>query len=113
MLPSLDSCQKRFLWIHKEIDHAPHPDIGLVLQVGDAEKFPLALGFGSLDPFFFFFSESASRVHVSQQQRRIEATRDLYDLNLLAKLMVLLRQVLFNLVIGASAEEILISGRSC
>ena len=28
-----------------------HPDIGLELQVGDAEKFPQALGFENLDPF--------------------------------------------------------------
>ena len=26
-------------------------------QVGDAEKFPLVLGFESLDPFFFFQSQ--------------------------------------------------------
>ena len=57
---SLDSCQKRFLWTHKGVDLAPHPVVGLVLQVGDAEKFPQALGFESLDPFY---SESASRVH--------------------------------------------------
>ena len=31
---------------------APHPVVGLVLQVGDAKKFPQALGFQSLDPFF-------------------------------------------------------------
>ena len=84
MLPSLDSCQKRFLWIHKEIDHAPHPDIGLVLQVGDAEKFPLALGFGSLDPFFFFFFQS--------QQA-----------GLLEKLMVMHSQILFSLAVVAIA----------
>ena len=30
----------------------PHPVIGLVLQVGNVEKFPQALGFKSLDPFF-------------------------------------------------------------
>ena len=50
--PYLDSCQKRFLWTHKEVDLAPHPVIGLVLQVGAAEKFPHARGFKSLDPFF-------------------------------------------------------------
>ena len=50
--PSLDSCQKRFLWTHKEVDLAPRPVVGLVLQVGDAEKLPHALGFESLDPFF-------------------------------------------------------------
>ena len=31
------SCQKRFLWAHKAADLAPHPVVGLVLQVGDAE----------------------------------------------------------------------------
>ena len=36
--PCLDSCQKRFLWTHKEVDLALHPVIGLVLKVGDAEK---------------------------------------------------------------------------
>ena len=50
--PSLDSCQKRFLWTHREVDFAPHPVVSLVLQVGDTEKFPQALGFQSLDPFF-------------------------------------------------------------
>ena len=50
--PSLDSCQKRFLWTHNEADRALHPVIGLVLQVGDAEKFPYAFGFESLDLIF-------------------------------------------------------------
>ena len=49
--PSFDSYHKRFLWTHKEVDLAPHPVIGLVLQVGDAETFPQAIGFKSLDPF--------------------------------------------------------------
>ena len=30
---SLGSRQKRFLWTHKEADLAPHPVVGLVLQV--------------------------------------------------------------------------------
>ena len=50
--PSLDSCQKRFLWIRKEVHLAPHPVVGLVYQVGDAEKIPQTFGFKSLDPFF-------------------------------------------------------------
>ena len=50
--PSLDSCQKRFLWTHKEADLALHPVVGLVLKAGYAEKFFQALGFKSLDPFF-------------------------------------------------------------
>ena len=43
--PSLDGCQKRFLRTHKEVDLASHPVIGLVLQVGDMERFLRALGF--------------------------------------------------------------------
>ena len=34
---SLGSCQKRFLWTNKEVNLALHLDVGLVLQVGDAE----------------------------------------------------------------------------
>ena len=56
--PSHDSCQNRFLWTHKGVDLAPHPVVGLVLHVGDAEtKFPQALGFKSLDPIFFRVSK--------------------------------------------------------
>ena len=49
---SLDSCQKRFLWTHKEVELPQHPVVGLVLQVGNWEKFPHALSFESLDSFF-------------------------------------------------------------
>ena len=48
----LSSCQTRILWTHKEVDLAPHPALDLILKVGDAEKFPQALCFESLDPFF-------------------------------------------------------------
>ena len=41
-----------FLWTHKEFDLAPHPVVGLLLQVGVAEKFPHVVGFESLDSFF-------------------------------------------------------------
>ena len=54
--PSLDSCQKRFLWAHKEVDLTPQTVVGFVLQVGDMEILP-ALGFESLDPFFFRVSK--------------------------------------------------------
>ena len=37
---------------HKEVDLAPHPVVGHVLQVVDAEKFPQAFSFESLDPLF-------------------------------------------------------------
>ena len=46
---SVGSCQKRSVWTHKEVDLAPHPVVGLVLQVGVAEKFPQALGSEGLD----------------------------------------------------------------
>ena len=44
-LLSLDSYQKRFMWTHKEVDRAPHLVSDLALQIGDAEKFPRALGY--------------------------------------------------------------------
>ena len=50
--PSLHSCQKRSPRTHKEVDLDPHPVVGLVLQVGDTEKFPHAHDFESLDSFF-------------------------------------------------------------
>ena len=51
-LPSLDSCKEVFLWTHNEVELAPHPVVGPVLQVGDAARFRLALVFESLDSFF-------------------------------------------------------------
>ena len=56
--PLLDSCQKRFLWTEKEVGLAPHPVVGLVFQVGCAEKFSQALGFESLDPFLTLSNQS-------------------------------------------------------
>ena len=50
--PSLDSCQKRFKWNRREVALAPHPVVCLVLHVGDSDKFPHALDFESLGPFF-------------------------------------------------------------
>ena len=41
---------KKFLPTHQEVDLAPYPVAGLVLQVEDAEKFPRALGVSSLHP---------------------------------------------------------------
>ena len=59
--PSLDSRQKRFLWTRKEVHQDPHSVVGLVLQVGDTEKFPQALGFEGLD--LFFSQEAGSTFH--------------------------------------------------
>ena len=62
------------------IDLSPDPVFGLALQVADEEKFPLALGFESLDPFlsqqtqFIFF--------FSQPYRRMGVTTDFLELKL-------------------------------
>ena len=60
--PSPHSCQKRSLWTHKGVDLPPHPVVGLVLHVRDAEKFLQALG----SKGWILFSESARRGQVSQ-----------------------------------------------
>ena len=57
------SCRRRFLWTHKEVDLASHLVIGLVLQVEDSEKFPQALRFESLDPFFLQSQRAESMFH--------------------------------------------------
>ena len=81
--PPPDSCHKRFVWAYKEVDLVPPPVVGLVVQVGDAEIFPQALGLESLDSF----------LGVSKQGPGLTAIDDDGDenLNLLAKLKVLLR----------------------
>ena len=87
---------------HKGVDLALHPVVGLVLQVGDAEKFPQALGFEGLGPFF----------RVSKQGPCFTAREEdggdkrLVELELLVKLMQLHLhcQILFSLAI---AEAIL------
>ena len=63
---SLDRCQWSFLCSHKGDNLAPLEVVGLVVQIGDAEKFPQAFGFESLG---LFFSGSASMVHVFQPWR--------------------------------------------
>ena len=41
--PCLDSCQKRFLWTHKEVDLAPHPVVGPTVDPGLNRKISLAV----------------------------------------------------------------------
>ena len=55
--PSLDSCQKRFPWTHKEVDLALHPIVGLVLKVAHWEKFPQDLFSKAWILFFFTVSK--------------------------------------------------------
>ena len=90
--PSLDSCQEKFLWTHKEVDLAPHPVVGLVLQVGDTEKFPQALGYESQDPFFTVSKQGQCFTAIEEDG----GDKRLVELELVCKLMVLHRQVLFN-----------------
>ena len=60
--PSLDSCQKRFLWTHKGVDPALCPVNGLMFQVGDVGKFAHALLTHLVSKAWILFSESASKV---------------------------------------------------
>ena len=69
--PSLDSCQKRFLRTHKEVELAPHPVVGLVHRVGNTEKFPQALGFESLDLLFRISRQSPCSTAIEEDGRRI------------------------------------------
>ena len=102
-IPSLDSCQKRFLWTHKEVDLARHPLVGLVLPVGETQKFPHALGFESLDPFFFFFFQSQQAGSILHSHRGGWRWQEICR----AKLMKLHCQILLSLAIAAIAEAIL------
>ena len=68
---SLDTCQKRFLCIHKEVGLTPHPVVGLVLQVEDTEKFPLAPDLESLGPFFFKSQQAGSMFHSHRGDKRL------------------------------------------
>ena len=68
--PSLDSCQKRFQWTHKEVDLAPHSVVGLVLQVGDKAKSSETLGLESLDPFQFQNQQAVSMSHTQLKLAR-------------------------------------------
>ena len=61
-----------------QADFAPHPLVGLALQVGDARSFIRHL----ISKAWVRFSQSASRVHVSQPWGRVETIRGLYNLKL-------------------------------
>ena len=73
------------MWTHKEVDLAPHPVAGLVLQVRDADRFPRALGFESLGPFSRV-SEQGSYFTAIEEDG---GDKRLVELNLLAKVEVL------------------------
>ena len=60
--PSLDTCQKRFLWTHEEVDLVLRPVVCLVLKVEDTEMFQYALGFQS----WILFYRVSKQLRVSQ-----------------------------------------------
>ena len=53
--PSIDRCQRKFLWTQKDVDLALQPILDLVLQVREAKNFSQTLGLENLDLFFFSF----------------------------------------------------------
>ena len=66
----------RFLWTHREVTLAPHSVVDLVLQVENAEKFRRHLAW-KVRIFFFFLSLEADSL--SQPERMMKTTRDLYN----------------------------------
>ena len=65
-LPSPDGCQERFSGTHEALDQALHTVTGLVLSVGDAEKFPQALGLQCLDSSLVVRQKSPCLTSVEQ-----------------------------------------------
>ena len=77
---SLDSCQKRFLWTHKEVDLFLHPAVA-----------------GQQGPY-----KAAGSVYFTAVEED-EGDKRLVELKLLPKLMVLHCQILFSLATAAIA----------
>ena len=101
-LPSIDSCQKKFLWTQKDVDLALQPVLDLVLQVGEAKKFSQTLSLENLDFFFLSFFLFL----VSKQGPCFTATEEdggdkrLAQHELSCEADVLHRQILFSLAIA-------------
>ena len=104
--PSLDSCRERFLLAHMEADLALPRVVSPALQVGDAEVFSST--WFKKKKALILSSESTSRVNVSHPQREDGSDRRLIQIEMLAKMMALLSQILFKLAIAAVADTILL-----
>ena len=65
-----------------------------MLHVGVAKKFPQALDLESLEPFVR--ANKQGPCLTDSHRELIETTRDLYNFDLLAKLLALLRQILLS-----------------
>ena len=105
--PSLDSCQKRFLWTHMDVDLALHPVAGLCSKQVIQRSFFMGL----VSKAWILFSVSSHGPCFTAVEED-ESDKRLVELEL-AKLMVLHRQILFSLAIAeailmrTSAEQIL------
>ena len=74
-----------------------------MLQVGDTEKFPEAFGLECLDPLLRVSKQGPCVTAIAKDG----GDKRLVQLELVAKLIVLHRQILFSLAITAIAEAIL------
>ena len=100
--PSHESFPLRFLWAHKIDDLALHTVVGLVLQEADTQKFPEVLSLQK--PGSFCMGLPAS----SMSHRHREWCDDKKFVQFeLAKLMVLHRQILFNLAVAKIVDATL------
>ena len=77
---SPDSRQKKVLVAHQELHLPPHRIVCFVLRVGDAKKFPHALGSESLDPLLSQQAASMSHNHSGSWYSSI-LSRRFYSLN--------------------------------
>ena len=89
-----DSCQKKFLWTHKGVDLAPHPVVGLVLQVGAQmlRSFPRL----SVSKVWILFSASKQGPCFTAIEED-GGDKSLVKLELNCKADGVARQILFNL----------------
>ena len=74
-----------------------------MLLAGDVQKFPQALGLENLGRFLRI---SKHLDHVSHPYGRMEMIRDIYNLNLFAKLMVFLHQIAINIHIAEANTDV-------
>ena len=71
--PSLDSCQKRFLWTYKEVDLAPHQDVGLCYQQEMRRSFLRHL---VLKAWIFFFPRDNKHIHTYHKNDEVTETQE-------------------------------------
>ena len=70
--PSVNSCQKRFLLTHEKFYHAPHPVVGVVLQVGDTDMHFFSR-VSKQDPYFTVLEEDGTYKRLVELELAYEA----------------------------------------